>query len=1179
MDRVKKRLAYLLAMVLLLALLAPAAPAVMAFAATKNPITELGVKKLPEGNTIKVGEVFNFDPDIIATERGKGKSTGVVWWEINAKTNTAGVSSSRWGYVYPVYAGSFEIRALAFANTKDLNAWKAARKANGYVAEEAVTASYATAMTDWVKIDVVSDMEGYAVARSQYQLGLALKNRKVKEIHIQTDKSICFTIGRKSYVQRTLVVDAPNAEVENAGHFAQINIKQIKASTFTEKAYGNRFHVTAPDARIVFVGNARTNEVVFEPGETAETNRLTLVGEGGMLSELDVKAAGNVDIVGSIFADRAGKAVVVNVAEEAAGTSIQTDAALEVNAAADVAVTVNKAEEGETVQGKRKTVINMEKAVKVSVDGTAADGTTVVVKDGAKGAEIASDAALVIVANADVTLNLTENAAGTTVTKGENVKVNLSAESKVDGVSITDVNGTVETIKPGEDSPEVTAAPSATPVPTTAPSGGSSGGWTPSYPVTPSTPAPTAVPTSGASYTLDGKSVGVSFASGSKEAVVALPADSLSKTVTLTVNGNSVQKALVVGVNAVSIGEYTVKFIVPVESVKISASLSDVKISTVSGSAVTGSAILVVKVKDDLSAFTADPDFTVSYEWKIGDTVTPDISGTVYQKAVEVAVNGNLITYAEAGAYSVVVKVNHSKAGETLTMKSGSLKIDFRMQEGEEPEITPTPIPTPDPGATPTPDPGNTPTPDDKPENDHVMDWKDAALEAAMRKITGIYDRGIMLSDVYNLTELFMQGISNIEALAELPHLRNLFLVNTNISDISALEGMAELESLEVSRSKLSDIGVLKTLPNLRVVNIADNNITDISVLKEIKNLQHFVISGNPVSLQDVLGVLSGRTGLTGLGVGGFGITDIKVLTDAVDLTGLTYLDLSSNSISNLEALAQMLNLTRLMLSDCGITDITVLSGMTKLVSLDLSNNQVSSIDALAGLANLEYLYLSGNQITDIAALSDMTKLVNLHLMGNQVSSIDALAGLVNLEYLYLSDNQITNINALSGMTKLTRLELLSNQVSSIGALAGLVNLEDLSLSGDQITDITALSGMTKLTRLYLPDIQTGNIDALAGLVNLETLDLPGNHITNQITDITALSGLTKLTRLDLLNHQVSNIDVLAELVNLVELDLSGNQITDITALSGLVNLKTLYLYGNQITDYTPVEFVPNVYK
>ena len=65
---------------------------------------------------------------------------------------------------------------------------------------------------------------------------------------------------------------------------------------------------------------------------------------------------------------------------KSAGTSIRTDAALEVNVAADVAVTVDRTEGSETVQDAPKTVINMEKAAKVSVDGTAADGTTVVVK-------------------------------------------------------------------------------------------------------------------------------------------------------------------------------------------------------------------------------------------------------------------------------------------------------------------------------------------------------------------------------------------------------------------------------------------------------------------------------------------------------------------------------------------------------------------------------------------------------------------------------------------------------------------------------------------------------------------------------------------------------------------------------------------------------------------------------
>ena len=50
---------------------------------------------------------------------------------------------------------------------------------------------------------------------------------------------------------------APNAEVINAGRFAMINVEQIKTSTFFEKAKGNRFHVSALNARIVVEKEAR----------------------------------------------------------------------------------------------------------------------------------------------------------------------------------------------------------------------------------------------------------------------------------------------------------------------------------------------------------------------------------------------------------------------------------------------------------------------------------------------------------------------------------------------------------------------------------------------------------------------------------------------------------------------------------------------------------------------------------------------------------------------------------------------------------------------------------------------------------------------------------------------------------------------------------------------------------
>lgn len=179
-----------------------------------------------------------------------------------------------------------------------------------------------------------------------------------------------------------------------------------------------------------------------------------------------------------------------------------------------------------------------------------------------------------------------------------------------------------------------------------------------------------------ASYTLDGKTTGISFEEGSKEAVIVLPAESLSKTVTLSVNRSSTQKALVVGVNKVSVGDYTVKFVVPLESVKLSASLSEIKLSTTSGAAVTGKAILNFQVEDDFSGFMADPDFIVSYEWK-QDGVLQNVHSAHVISRVDVRVEGDFVICTEPESF-VVVKVIHSEAGEILAMQSNSIEGDIR---------------------------------------------------------------------------------------------------------------------------------------------------------------------------------------------------------------------------------------------------------------------------------------------------------------------------------------------------------------------------------------------------------------------------------------------------------------------------------------------------------------------
>ena len=81
-------------------------------AATKKAMT-ISIANLPENNTLYLnpGEESTYSYDFNAK-----KSGGVVYFEVKKDTNTAGVNSTKSGIVYPMTAGSFEIRAVAFTS-------------------------------------------------------------------------------------------------------------------------------------------------------------------------------------------------------------------------------------------------------------------------------------------------------------------------------------------------------------------------------------------------------------------------------------------------------------------------------------------------------------------------------------------------------------------------------------------------------------------------------------------------------------------------------------------------------------------------------------------------------------------------------------------------------------------------------------------------------------------------------------------------------------------------------------------------------------------------------------------------------------------------------------------------------------------------------------------------------
>ena len=156
--------------------------------------------------------------------------------------------------------------------------------------------------------------------------------------------------------------------------------------------------------------------------------------------------------------------------------------------------------------------------------------------------------------------------------------------------------------------------------------------------------------------------------------------------------------------------------------------------------------------------------------------------------------------------------------------------------------------------------PGSDLTQNSSTSQDYVVDWKDKNLKTKMQNITGIYDRDILLSDVWEITELDLScnsesilRISDITALGELKNLKVLDLSSNDIYDIKALTDLKNLEKLNLSTNHVSDLSSLKNHDKLSCLILSQNEITDVGPLAELKNLEHVELLNNPVTDYSIL--------------------------------------------------------------------------------------------------------------------------------------------------------------------------------------------------------------------------------------------------------------------------------------------------------------------------------------
>ena len=300
------------------------------------------------------------------------------------------------------------------------------------------------------------------------------------------------------------------------------------------------------------------------------------------------------------------------------------------------------------------------------------------------------------------------------------------------------------------------------------------------------------------------------------------------------------------------------------------------------------------------------------------------------------------------------------------------------------------------------------------------------------------------------------------------------------------------------------------------------------------------------------------------------------------EMLAVDYLNLIGYQISDLSGLEAAENLETLTLSDCNLTDLSLLTVVLPRVSLlDLSENQITDLSGIENLPNLKTLNLGGNHLDDLSILktADLSKIEELYLQGNEIQSLSSLRAsdgsraqetdLSSVKDLDLSDNPIED---MAGLECLPSLEILNMQgcgLQSLKIMEGvegeMKNLTSLALTDNPITD---LGGIGKFSNLETLNLYQGDMTTLASLKSLKNPEKL-RTLNVQYNQLVSLEGAGILTGLDTLmadGNEITNIKDVAAMKELTTLYLADNKITSVQGLGGQEKLAWIYMDANSLT-------------
>lgn len=246
-----------------------------------------------------------------------------------------------------------------------------------------------------------------------------------------------------------------------------------------------------------------------------------------------------------------------------------------------------------------------------------------------------------------------------------------------------------------------------------------------------------------------------------------------------------------------------------------------------------------------------------------------------------------------------------------------------------------------------------------------------------------------------------------------------------------------------------------------------------------------------------------------------------------------------------------------------------LLSEAQKLTVLEARVSGIISIEDLQYFTSLEVLDLYGNRITDLTPLTGLSKLRVLNLGKNYNTiylgegedrlgmNLLPLRGLVQLEELYLESNNIYDLSPLSSLTSLKVLNLSYNRILDLAPLCTCTQITKLMLRQNRYTDYSTME-----------ELGISDIRCVAYMPALEYLDIRDNLVYSLLP----LQNIFRLRYLYADRNQITDLLVLQNHPLLQTLSVGYNYITNFDVILTMEALSILIYEGNNIDNYDAIE-------